>query len=75
MSRRRKRSATRNTTRKSSPKGRRSPSEDPPAEDNRLPAPAVRPPKPRKWLLALALLLQAGWLGFLLAMACQGRPG
>ncbi|NQU23833.1 MAG: hypothetical protein HQ567_21335 [Candidatus Nealsonbacteria bacterium] len=39
------------------------------------PMPSVVPTAPlrkRPWLLAIAALLQAGWLGFLIAMAWKG---
>ena len=61
MSRRTRRSASRKA-------GRRPNHQDRPAADD-SPEPRRNHPRPNKWLLAAAVLLEAAWIGFLIVMA------
>ena len=60
MSRRKKRTAARRANRTPAEPAR------PPADEPAGPIP--NPPRPRKWFLATAVLLQAAWTAFLVAM-------
>jgi len=74
MGRRKRRSATGEDKRKSAgripEKGDRPAAKELPADQPS--SPLSHPRRPKKWLLTVAILLQAGWIAFLLVMALAG---